>query len=276
MSETRFTITLGRTGQVVKRGGSKQCSDGFSSATKRQRVDGFKWSPGGDRFDDSRSTQYDLRLKLMQKRRAEQHRKRDLREKQLKSFQRPAKASMLLHEHQPKGSSLLRPCPSTEILGDPHLNNSMQKYYPSQKHESRVRSPGRTLSSSRRCSPPRTFDGLQQLPVRRAADVSRASRVLSNEVVHASRPTATARTAKPGEPIDHIMLKSSLTGVDPVSSLLHSLGLGKYAVLFKAEEVDMTALKQMGDKDLKELGIPMGPRKKIMLALKPCTKQPPQ
>ncbi|RVX10439.1 hypothetical protein CK203_017059 [Vitis vinifera] len=42
-----------------------------------------------------------------------------------------------------------------------------------------------------------------------------------------------------------------------VDSLLHSLGLGKYAIYFKAEEVDMAALKQMGEHDLKELGIPM-------------------
>ncbi|RDX85673.1 hypothetical protein CR513_33106, partial [Mucuna pruriens] len=42
-----------------------------------------------------------------------------------------------------------------------------------------------------------------------------------------------------------------------VDGLLHVLGLQKYAILFKAEEVDMTALKQMGENDLKELGIPM-------------------
>lgn len=52
-----------------------------------------------------------------------------------------------------------------------------------------------------------------------------------------------------------------------VAGLLHRLGLGKYAIVFQAEEVDMTALRQMGDKDLKDLGLPMGPRKKILLAL---------
>ncbi|KZV36155.1 hypothetical protein F511_20287 [Dorcoceras hygrometricum] len=54
-----------------------------------------------------------------------------------------------------------------------------------------------------------------------------------------------------------------------VSNLLHSLGLGKYAINFIAEEIDMAALKQMGELDLKELGIPMGPRKKILSALHP-------
>ncbi|KAG2714460.1 hypothetical protein I3760_03G027200 [Carya illinoinensis] len=45
-----------------------------------------------------------------------------------------------------------------------------------------------------------------------------------------------------------------------VAGLLQSLGLGKYNVHFRAEEVDMTALRQMGDTDLKEMRIPMGPR----------------
>ncbi|CAL5419019.1 unnamed protein product [Camellia sinensis] len=58
-----------------------------------------------------------------------------------------------------------------------------------------------------------------------------------------------------------------------VDGLLHSLGLEKYAISFKAEEVDMTALRQMGDNDLKDLGIPMGPRKKILLSLLSRTKR---
>ncbi|XP_076883053.1 uncharacterized protein LOC143531695 [Bidens hawaiensis] len=52
-----------------------------------------------------------------------------------------------------------------------------------------------------------------------------------------------------------------------VEGFLRSLGLEKYLILFKVEEVDMSALSQMGDRDLKELGIPMGPRKKILLAV---------
>eukprot|EP00249_Psilotum_nudum_P014258 c24740_g1_i1 orf=294-1004(+) len=52
-----------------------------------------------------------------------------------------------------------------------------------------------------------------------------------------------------------------------ITSLLQSLGLSKYLITFQAEEVDMTALRHMGDDDLKELGVPMGPRKKILMAL---------
>ncbi|XP_047319043.1 phospholipase DDHD2-like [Impatiens glandulifera] len=54
-----------------------------------------------------------------------------------------------------------------------------------------------------------------------------------------------------------------------VESLLNSLGLEKYAVFFKAEEIDIATLKQMGDRDLKDLGIPVGPRTQILLAVLP-------
>ncbi|KAL4312952.1 hypothetical protein GQ457_01G037580 [Hibiscus cannabinus] len=52
-----------------------------------------------------------------------------------------------------------------------------------------------------------------------------------------------------------------------VEGFLQSLGLEKYVITFQVEEVDMTALVHMTDDDLKALGIPMGPRKKIILAL---------
>ncbi|KAE8726508.1 Detected protein of confused Function [Hibiscus syriacus] len=52
-----------------------------------------------------------------------------------------------------------------------------------------------------------------------------------------------------------------------VVAFLQSLGLEKYKITFQAEEVDMAALVHMTDEDLKALGIPMGPRKKIILEL---------
>ncbi|XP_020112169.1 ankyrin repeat and SAM domain-containing protein 6-like isoform X1 [Ananas comosus] len=53
-----------------------------------------------------------------------------------------------------------------------------------------------------------------------------------------------------------------------VDGFLRSLGLEKYSITFQVEEqVDMTALLHMTDEDLKALGVPMGPRKKILLAL---------
>ncbi|XP_024026396.1 ankyrin repeat and SAM domain-containing protein 6 [Morus notabilis] len=56
-----------------------------------------------------------------------------------------------------------------------------------------------------------------------------------------------------------------------VDDFLQSLGLEKYSITFQAEEVDMTALAHMTDEDLKAIGIPMGPRKKILLALESRT-----
>ncbi|KAI3812097.1 hypothetical protein L1987_16801 [Smallanthus sonchifolius] len=65
------------------------------------------------------------------------------------------------------------------------------------------------------------------------------------------------------------MVQQSQYPVDyfTLEGFLHSLGLDKYMISFKVEEVDMATLSQMGDHDLKEMGIPMGPRKKILQAL---------
>eukprot|EP00250_Pteridium_aquilinum_P034506 c7678_g1_i1 orf=331-1002(+) len=52
-----------------------------------------------------------------------------------------------------------------------------------------------------------------------------------------------------------------------IVSFLQLLGLSKYLITFQAEEIDMSVLRVMKDGELKELGIPMGPRKKILLAL---------
>ncbi|KAB2602136.1 ankyrin repeat and SAM domain-containing protein 6-like [Pyrus ussuriensis x Pyrus communis] len=61
--------------------------------------------------------------------------------------------------------------------------------------------------------------------------------------------------------------KASQKAGPSVDEFLTSLDLEKYSITFQAEEVDMTALVHMTDEDLKALGIPMGPRKKILLAL---------
>ncbi|GAB2214673.1 hypothetical protein Droror1_Dr00019033 [Drosera rotundifolia] len=52
-----------------------------------------------------------------------------------------------------------------------------------------------------------------------------------------------------------------------VDGFLQSLGLEKYLIAFQAEEVDMATLQHLTEGDLKAIGIPMGPRKKILLAL---------
>uniref|UniRef100_M4CAL1 SAM domain-containing protein n=1 Tax=Brassica campestris TaxID=3711 RepID=M4CAL1_BRACM len=61
--------------------------------------------------------------------------------------------------------------------------------------------------------------------------------------------------------------KSQQAAGASVDSFLESLGLEKYSTAFQVEEVDMDALMHMTDDDLKAMLIPMGPRKKILLAL---------
>ncbi|XP_071724408.1 uncharacterized protein [Rutidosis leptorrhynchoides] len=66
--------------------------------------------------------------------------------------------------------------------------------------------------------------------------------------------------------------KTKQKGDTSVDNFLLSLGLEKYLLTFQAEEVDMTALIHMSDGDLKAMGMPMGPRKKVLLALESRTR----
>ncbi|KAJ7943589.1 Sterile alpha motif domain-containing protein [Quillaja saponaria] len=181
-------------------------------------------------------------------------------------------------------------------------------------------------SASRGLSPQRNVEEMPRRPLNRTSDSVRSVPYMSKNVLVPSRPLGTPSasfmsqstistlppvTARPVPPLigqlpppSSIAQKSSCTNDEQqshhtVDSLLHALGLGKYAILFKAEEVDMMALKQMGENDLKELGIPMqgvrgikmsmcihaqrlhvllvilGPRKKILLAVLPRPKRQP-
>lgn len=47
---------------------------------------------------------------------------------------------------------------------------------------------------------------------------------------------------------------------------LEGLGLGKYAAAFAEAEIDLAALPHLTENDLKELGLPIGPRRKILAA----------
>ncbi|XP_022758705.1 ankyrin repeat and SAM domain-containing protein 6-like isoform X2 [Durio zibethinus] len=93
---------------------------------------------------------------------------------------------------------------------------------------------------------------------------------LKVEVAKPARKSVAVETPEP-EPkrVAHTTarMKSQQKADTSVEGFLQSLGLEKYAITFQAEEVDMTALVHMTDEDLKTLGIPMGPRKKIILAM---------
>ncbi len=52
----------------------------------------------------------------------------------------------------------------------------------------------------------------------------------------------------------------------PVSEWLATLGLEKYAPLFDAHEIDLEVLPELTDADLQELGLPVGPRRKVLKA----------
>lgn len=188
---------------------------------------------------------------------------------------------------EPTSSSLLGRNPSLRTAHAlPPMVSYGDSYSPWTLDRLRRRSPDGLLGSSRGLSPPRNDEELQRRPVMRTYDDGRTVPYMSKDVLKLSRPTGTtsfmtkpALTAGPANavaplvaptpPLSSGVQKSPYT-VDEqhtVEGLLHSLGLEKYSINFKAEEVDMTALRQMGDIDLKELGIPMGPRKKILLAL---------
>ena len=52
-----------------------------------------------------------------------------------------------------------------------------------------------------------------------------------------------------------------------IANWLERLGLAEYVDLFTAEQVDLSTLPELSEADLKELGVPLGPRKKILKAI---------
>ena len=56
---------------------------------------------------------------------------------------------------------------------------------------------------------------------------------------------------------------------------LDGLGLGKYANLFAENEITLDALLHLTDDDLKELGLPIGPRRIVSAAITKLTLAPP-
>ncbi|GMJ09718.1 hypothetical protein HRI_004641000 [Hibiscus trionum] len=349
-SRGRVTITLGRTGQVVKRAGPASGAGGdFSDShpvsgskrsvrdrlggnvdgsllhgsqlnNKRQRGVGYTTSSNANGLNAVNIGKNDLRFKLMQKNvfrrdRSDGNQKDlDLREK-LSRMGQPYETHQMpdSRERMPdsreripeprervpesRETSILDRIPSTRSADDlPHVTTSRSSYSPWTLDHLRQRSPDRVMGASRGLSPQRNVGEIQRRQVNRTYDDVRTVSYMGKDVLDAPGPVSTSfvtksrlptTSAKPGlpgpqipcpiPPLSSIVQKPSFVGVEQqtVEGLLHSLGLGKYAITFKAEEVDMTALKHMGENDLKELGIPMGPRKKILLALLPRTKRQP-
>ncbi|XP_057948549.1 uncharacterized protein LOC131144144 isoform X2 [Malania oleifera] len=226
----------------------------------------------------------DLRFKLMQKtmfkqtESKDQHNSMDLREKLSRTVFPPLTSiDMQQHIPQRKDISLLGRGPPTKIANYlPQIEPMRNSYSAWTLERIRRRSPERILSSSRGLSPQRnaeelqkrimvsSFDDVRSVPYSTKYAVDPLRPVVAASLV--TKPTLPTGSVKPAGPLlpqlpspGSVGQKSSYTGNEhaSVDILLRSLGLEKYAIFFKAEEVDMTALKQMGDNDLKELGIPM-------------------
>jgi len=52
-----------------------------------------------------------------------------------------------------------------------------------------------------------------------------------------------------------------------ITDWLEKLGLEQYAQRFAENEVDVTVLRHLTDQDLREIGIPLGHRRKILAAI---------
>ncbi|XP_017427590.1 uncharacterized protein LOC108335898 isoform X3 [Vigna angularis] len=297
-SRGRVTITLGRSGQVVKRDVSSVDVSSFSSlpsaGTKRSvrdrignNVDGSVWHGNGlggnkrQRGDVSIQNGLDgndLRLKLMQKsasRHADSNgskRHMDLREK-LSKTTHSLTNSFSSKQRMPESreTSLLRQIPSARSSDDLMRMESMRSSYsPWTWDHIRRRSPDGFPSTSRGISPQRDVQDLQRRPLNRTYDGVRPVPYVSRDVLEASRPPVSTPQS--------FMSRSTMSTLPPVTAKPVASHAGQLPPSSSVAQrssyvVDMTALKQMGENDLKELGIPMGPRKKILLALLPRTKR---
>ncbi|GMJ04222.1 hypothetical protein HRI_004091400 [Hibiscus trionum] len=272
MAKLTVTITREGSNKVVKMGDDAIVGHGRMNGNKRflhdkpwrnvgnkrHRADGAEWRSNGIRGKASRiAPQKDLRFKLMRKRGTlhfgeafEDRRRRDS-EKLLKHVQAPQN----LRKHMYR-------------IGPNRISN------PSRITRNGIED-GLHIYSMQTADESRDFPNIPQtIPTA----LARNDLFLSTGVLDPSResgPMHDREKAITSRPVTYVAPISSILQRKPhdkepftVSTLLNSLGLGKYAIHFMAEEVDMTALRQMGDRDLKELGIPMGPRKKLLLALR--------
>ena len=52
-----------------------------------------------------------------------------------------------------------------------------------------------------------------------------------------------------------------------IRAWLDGLGLGEYAEVFEVEQIDLEALPDITEADLKDMGLPIGPRRKLLRAV---------
>ncbi|XP_066345234.1 uncharacterized protein [Miscanthus floridulus] len=327
-SRHQVTITLGRSGQVVKRramsdyidddevpssgkkrsvrdrlGSNVSDSDFYESQQRNKRRATESSSSHGDDGSDRLVGKDDLRLKLMRKGLlqrsnggAEQN-GMDLREKLSRNHKLPrydsrghaaeSRASYEMRDEPPelrsryssredvlgsRHSSVVSRVPYARSVDDLLKLDSSRKSYPKWTDDGlRHRSPERILSVRSDVSPPIAYDQIRPMPPLRSAGSSRPQSFITRDAPDTSRsqPYAGKSTisvdtvqrtngitpSSAALPKAPVMAEAPLT----VTGLLNSLGLEKYLVLFQAEEVDMAALRQMGESDLKDMGGTNGP-----------------
>ena len=98
--------------------------------------------------------------------------------------------------------------------------------------------------------------------VRPGMTLSELAEASAGQVPVRSRPghrrvDAGSRAPRPAAPVTR----------DPLAAWLRSHGLEQYAQLFAEHDVDLGTLRILTDDDLTELGLPFGPRKRILKAL---------
>ncbi|KAL3654129.1 hypothetical protein CASFOL_003810 [Castilleja foliolosa] len=211
--------------------------------------------------------------------------------------QSPNPRKLQMQETREIARSILEDNEFRRRVPEPRSSNVVTDPYSPWTLESlRQRSPDESLATSRGpvAVAPKRDEMVQRKLAVRAYDDARTSGYISKDALEISRPMSSSHLTKMAPhagqmkavapvtsaplPLTRSLMQKSpyMASVDDqvnVDSFLRSLGLEKYAILFKAEEVDMYSLKRMTERDLKELGIPMGPRKKILLSLQPRLKQ---
>src|SRR4029077_16697249 len=61
-----------------------------------------------------------------------------------------------------------------------------------------------------------------------------------------------------------------------IADWVENLGLGQYAQRFAENEIDVSVLRHLTDQDLKDIGVPLGHRRKILAAISEAAGAPPQ
>src|SRR5918994_6868601 len=60
-----------------------------------------------------------------------------------------------------------------------------------------------------------------------------------------------------------------------IAAWLRGLGLERYELVFRDNEIDAAVLPELTDEHLKELGLPLGPRLKLLKAIAALCAEPP-